>query len=39
LIDGSRGADQIEKEIWTIVSVRFPALGTNRQSAVGNRQS
>ena len=26
LIDGSRGADEIEREIWEIVSSRFPAL-------------
>jgi len=38
LINGSRGADEIEKEIWAIVAERFPAVGTNRQSAIGNRQ-
>ena len=38
LINGSRGADEIEKEIWAIVAERFPAFGTNRQSAIGNRQ-
>jgi len=32
LIDGSRSADQIENEISTILSTRFPALGTNPQS-------
>jgi dTMP kinase len=38
LINGSRGADEIEREIWAIVAERFPAVGTNRQSAIGNRQ-
>ena len=38
LINGSRGADEIEKEIWAIVAERFPAVGMNRQSAIGNRQ-
>src|SRR5919201_261931 len=31
LIDGSREADDIEKEIWQIISARFPALTSNRQ--------
>ena len=39
LIDGSRDAGEIEKEIWAVISARFPALATNRQSAVGNPQS
>src|SRR5437762_10547353 len=39
LIDGSREAGEIEKEIWTMISARFPALATNRQSAIGNPQS
>src|SRR5436309_7979793 len=39
LIDGSREAGEIEKEIWAMISARFPALATNRQSAVGNPQS
>ena len=33
LIDGSRNADEIENEIWNILSSRFPALSANRQSA------
>ena len=33
LIDGSRDADEIEHEIWNILSSRFPALSANRQSA------
>jgi len=33
LIDGSRDADEIENEIWNILSSRFPALSANRQSA------
>jgi thymidylate kinase len=39
LIDGSRDAGEIEKEIWAMISARFPALATNRQSASGNPQS
>jgi dTMP kinase len=39
LINGSRAADVIENEIWTIISARFPALATNPQSALRNRQS
>lgn len=39
LINGSRGADVIENEIWTIISARFPALATNPQSALRNLQS
>jgi dTMP kinase len=39
LIDGSREPGEIEKEIWAMISARFPALATNRQSAIGNRQS
>jgi dTMP kinase len=33
LIDGSHNADEIENEIWNILSSRFPALSANRQSA------
>jgi dTMP kinase len=33
LINGSRNADEIENEIWTILSGRFLALATNPQSA------
>jgi dTMP kinase len=32
LIDGSHNADEIEHEIWNILSSRFPALSANRQS-------
>jgi dTMP kinase len=32
LIDGSRPEDNIEDEIWEIISRRFPALATNPQS-------
>jgi dTMP kinase len=39
LINGSRDPGEIEKEIWEMVSARFPALATNRQAAIGNRQS
>ena len=30
LIDGSRNADQIENEIWRMLSSRFPSLSTNQ---------
>src|SRR5256714_1272592 len=33
LIDGSHNADEIEHEIWNILSSRFPTLSANRQSA------
>jgi dTMP kinase len=33
LIDGSRNADDIEDEIWSVLSSRFPALAANPQSA------
>jgi dTMP kinase len=33
LINGARNADEIENEIWTILSARFPALAANHQSA------
>jgi len=33
LIDGSHNADEIDHEIWNILSSRFPALSANRQSA------
>ena len=33
LIDGSRNADEIENEIWNVLSSRFLALTVNRQSA------
>ena len=33
LIDGSPNADEIENEIWNILSSRFPALTANPQSA------
>jgi len=39
LIDGSRNADEIENEIWKMLSSRFPALTTNPQSAIRNPQS
>jgi dTMP kinase len=32
LIDGSRNADEIENEIWNVLSFRFPALTANPQS-------
>ena len=32
LIDGSRSEDNIEDEIWEIISRRFPALRQNPQS-------
>ena len=33
LIDGSRDADDVENEIWSVLSSRFPALTANPQSA------
>ncbi len=33
LIDGSRNANEIENEIWNVLSSRFPALTANPQSA------
>ena len=39
LIDGSRGEDEIENEIWTILASRFPALGANPQSAIPHPRS
>lgn len=39
LIDGSRAADQVEKEIWKVLSSRFSSLQINRQSAIRNPQS
>jgi dTMP kinase len=39
LIDGSRPEDNIENEIWEMISRRFPALGTNPQSEIQNPQS
>jgi len=32
MIDGSRSADEIESDIWRILSSRFPSLATNPQS-------
>jgi len=39
LVDGARNADEIENEIWAILSAQFPALATNPQSAVGDSRS
>lgn len=39
LIDGSRAENNIENEIWEIISRRFPALATNLQSGIQNSQS
>jgi dTMP kinase len=39
LIDGSRLPDEIEKEIWKILSSRFPSLGITSQSAIRNPRS
>jgi dTMP kinase len=39
LLDGSRPEDNIEDEIWEIISRRFPALATNLQSRIQNPQS
>ena len=39
LVDGSRPENNIENEIWEIISRRFPALATNLQSGIQNSQS
>ena len=39
LIDGSRGEDEIENAIGTILASRFPALGANPQSAIRHPRS
>jgi dTMP kinase len=39
LIDGSRDVDQIEADIWKILSSRFPELASSWQSAIGNPQA
>jgi dTMP kinase len=39
LIDGSRPEENIEDEIWEIISRRFPALRQNWQSAIRDPQS
>jgi dTMP kinase len=36
LIDGSRNADEIENEIWSVLSSRFPTLTANPQSTIHN---
>ncbi|MGB9475003.1 MAG: dTMP kinase [Candidatus Udaeobacter sp.] len=39
LVDGSRGEEEIENAIGAILADRFPALGTNPQSAVRHPES
>ena len=39
LINGSRAADEIEEEIWSVLSARFPGVTSNRQSAIRDPQS
>jgi dTMP kinase len=39
LINGARSADEIENEVWTILSDRFPALTKNPRTAIRDRQS
>jgi dTMP kinase len=39
LIDGSRGEDEIETEIWKVLCSRFSALTGNQQSAISDQQS
>jgi dTMP kinase len=38
LINGARGADEIENEIWTILSDRFPVLTKNPRAAIRDPQ-
>lgn len=39
LIDGTRDADEIENEVWTILSGRFPALNKNQRSEISDPKS
>jgi dTMP kinase len=39
LIDGSRSVDDIENEIWKIISARFPVLAPRQKSQIANRKS
>jgi dTMP kinase len=39
LIDGSRDAAEIEKEIWEIISSRFPAVVSATKSKIENQKS
>ena len=39
LIDGSRDAAEIEKEIWEIISSRFPAIVSATKSKIENQKS
>jgi dTMP kinase len=39
LINGACNADEIENEIWAILSARFPALATNPQSTIQDPRS
>ena len=38
LINGSRSADEIENEIWGVLSTRFASVTGNRRSAIGSRK-
>ena len=38
-IDGSRSPDEIENEIWNVLSSRFPSLALNHQSTIRNQHS
>jgi dTMP kinase len=39
LINGARDAEEVESEIWAILSARFPALATTPQSAIRDPRS
>ena len=38
-IDGSQSPDEIENEIWNVLSSRFPSLALNHQSTIRNQHS
>jgi dTMP kinase len=39
LIDGSRGADEIESEIWKVICSRFPVVASAEKSKIENQKS
>jgi len=39
LIDGARSPNNIENEIWEMITSRFPGIAPNEKSEIGNRKS
>jgi len=39
LIDGARSPNNIENEIWEMITSRFPGIAPNEKSGIGNRKS